>query len=292
MYSVKKMLSVILCCLLLMAPVSIRPSLASEGGVVGTWTNPNAGSTASYEPFEGAWTNPNAGSTASYEPFDHYSTLKPAPTPTPTHTQTQRPQPVKDLNTDTTVKANYSAKDNGNGGITVEELGTYMCKVSYLGKTEVVLTAELSFGTVVPKDKQLAVIYTPKTGKASLRSLASANADILEQCKAGFLVSVMEYGKPYSRINYKNTVGYILTDCLKFYSVSEKTEGKGMLCYNGKTSGDTTVNIRLEADVGSRKIGNFIIGTEVTIIKYDDEWCEIEVGGLRGFIKTAFLMKI
>ncbi len=175
--------------------------------------------------------------------------------------------------------------------VTLEELGTHTSKVSYQGKSKDVPTAELSFGKDVPEDKKLAVIYTPKTGKASLRESASGNADVLKQCKAGTLVSVLEYGKTYSLINYKNTAGYILTDCLKFHGIAAETDGKGVLSYNGKTSGGTTINIRLAADGGSRKIGEFRTGTEVTIIKYGDAWCEIEVGGIRGFVMTAYLVK-
>lgn len=188
-------------------------------------------------------------------------------------------------------KSGASAKDKGNGVVTLKELGTYMSKVSYQGETKEVPTAELNFGKDVPEDKKLAVIYTPKTGKASLRRSASGNAGILKQCKAGTLVGVLEYGKAYSLIIYKNTVGYIQTGCLKFYGAAAETEGKGKLGYHGKVSGGTTINIRLEADGGSRKIGEFRTGTEVTIMKYGDEWCEIEVGGIRGFVLTEFLVK-
>ncbi len=188
-------------------------------------------------------------------------------------------------------KGAASTNDNANGVVTLKELGTHTSKVSYQGTTMDVPTAELSFGKDVPEDKKLAVIYTPKTGKASLRRSASYNADILKQCKAGVLVSVLEYGETYSLINYKNTNGYILTDCLKFHSVAAEAEGKGVLCYKGKSSGSTTINIRLAADSGSRKIGEFKTGIEVTIIKYGDEWCEIEVGGIRGFVMTMYLVK-
>jgi hypothetical protein len=188
-------------------------------------------------------------------------------------------------------KSGASAKDNGNGKIKLKELGTYTSKVSYQGKTLEVRTAELSLGKDVPEDKKLAVIYTPRTGKASLRRSASLKADMLKQCKAGTLVIVLEYGETYSLINYKNTAGYILNECLQFHGAASKAEGKGKLGYKGKVSGGTTVNIRLEADGGSRRIGEFRTGTEVTIIKYGDEWCEIEVGGLRGFVMTEFLVK-
>ena len=195
------------------------------------------------------------------------------------------------VSTTTTTTETAQTATAGGVAVTLEELGTHTSKVSYQGKSTKVPTSELSFGKDVPEDKKLAVIYTPKTGKASLRKSASSNADVLKQCKAGTLVSVLEYGKTYSKISYKNTVGYILTDCLKFHGVTGEAEGKGILSYNGKTSGGTTVNIRLAADSGSRKIGEFRTGTEVTVIKYGDEWCEIEVDGIRGFVMTAYLVK-
>lgn len=222
------------------------------------------------------------------------------------HVEYSRPSettpPVKDPNRDIPIKGKGgplgegqkngpSAKYKENVEVTVDELGTYICKVSYLDKTEEFLTSDLNFGTDVPEDKKLAVIYTPRTGKASLRRSASGRAGALKQCKAGTLVIVLEYGMAYSLINYKNTAGYILTECLKFHGATEGIECKGMLGYKGKVSGGTTVNILLEADGGSRKIGEFRTGTEVAIINYGDEWCEIEVGGLRGFVMTEFLVK-
>jgi len=208
------------------------------------------------------------------------------------------PQPVNDPNKDTFGKVtsdwkgqmgNASSKDNANGVVTLKELGTHTSKVSYQGTTMEVPTAELNFGVDVPEDKKLAVIYTPKTGKASLRKSASDNADMLKQCKAGSLVIVLEYGKTFSLINYKNTVGYILTDCLKFHGVAPEPDGKGVLSHNGKATGGTTVNIRLEADSGSRKIGEFRTGTEVMVIKRSEEWCEIEVSGFRGFVLNRYI---
>lgn len=194
------------------------------------------------------------------------------------------PQPVKDPNADSFgkgkgkslgkgLKIGPSTKYKENVKVTVDELGTYMCRVSYLSKTEEVLTADLIFGTDIPEDKKLAIIYTPKTGKAGLRSSASGDANVIIQCKAGTLVSVLEYGKTYTMIYYKNYVGYLLTDCLKFHGVAKEAFGIGKLSYNGKASGGTTVNIRLEADSGSRKIGEFKTGTEVTVIKKNEEWC-------------------
>ncbi len=174
--------------------------------------------------------------------------------------------------------------------VTIKTLGSAISTVSYNGGTYEVLTADLSFGQDVPEDKKLAVIHTPRTGKASLRKSASGDANLLKQCKAGTLVGVLEYGKTYTKINYKNAVGYILTDCLKFHGIAGESVDTGKLIYNGKATGGTTINIRLEADGGSRTIGEFKTGTEVLVIQRGGEWCEIEVNGIRGFVMAKYLM--
>ena len=183
-----------------------------------------------------------------------------------------------------------SAAAGKDQAVTVKELGTHMSKVSIQGKVLYVPTAELSFGKDVPDNKRLAVIYTPKTGKAGLRASAQGHADIIKQCKAGTLVSVLEMGKTYTKINYKNTVGYVQTDCLKFIDAAAETASKGVLSYKGKTTGGTTVNIRLQADGGSRKIGEMRTGTEVTVFALVDGWYEIEAQGIRGYVMQEYLV--
>ncbi len=177
----------------------------------------------------------------------------------------------------------------GDVSVTINTLGSVFSTITHNGSTYEVATADLNFGKDMPEDKKLAVIYTPKTGKATLRRSASNNADMLKQCKAGTLVSVLEYGETYCLINYKNTNGYILTDCLKFHGVAAQTEGKGVLSYNGKTNGGTTVNIRNAANKGSAKIGEWKTGTEVTVWGHEDGWYEIETNGMRGFVLEEFL---
>ena len=90
----------------------------------------------------------------------------------------------------------------------------------------------------VAENKKLATIYAPRTGKASLRQTASSKGTLLKNCKAGTIVSVLAIGNGYTRINYKGTVGYIKTACLKFYGDSEST-AHGVLSYKGNTGGGT-----------------------------------------------------
>ena len=173
--------------------------------------------------------------------------------------------------------------------VVIEQLGTTTTTVSYQGTTREVPTAEINFSADVPADKRIAVVYAPNTGKASLRAKASSSADVLKKCKAGTIVSVLEYGKKFCKINYNGSVGYILTSCLQFHSPEEQPTGTGVLSYKGKATGSTTINIRNDADGDSAKITEWRTGTEVLVFGIDGKWYEIEANGMRGYVKDEFL---
>lgn len=182
-----------------------------------------------------------------------------------------------------------TATSSGNVQVTLEQLGSTTSKVRYNGTTTEVNTADLVFSTDVPADKRIAVVYAPNTGKASLRAKASSSADVLKKCKAGTIVSVLEYGKKFCKINYNGSVGYILTSCLQFHSPEEQPTGTGVLSYKGKATGGTTINIRNDADGDSAKITEWRTGTEVLVFGKEGKWYEVEANGMRGYVKDEFL---
>ena len=182
-----------------------------------------------------------------------------------------------------------TATSSGNVQVTLEQLGTTTSKVTYNGTTTEVNTADLVFSSDVPEGKRIAVVYAPNTGKASLRAKASSSADVLKKCKAGTIVSVLEYGKKFCKINYNGSVGYILTSCLQFISPDEQPVGTGVLTYKGKATGRTTINVRNDADGDSAKITEWRTGTEVLVFGKEGKWYEVEANGMRGFVKEEFL---
>ena len=182
-----------------------------------------------------------------------------------------------------------TAATRGNVQVTLEQLGSTTSKVRYNGTTTEVNTADLVFSSDVPEDKRIAVVYAPNTGKASLRAKASSSADVLKKCKAGTIVSVLEYGKKFCKINYNGSVGYILTSCLQFISPDEQSVGTGVLTYKGKATGRTTINVRNDADGDSAKITEWRTGTEVLVFGKEGKWYEVEANGMRGFVKEEFL---
>ena len=178
--------------------------------------------------------------------------------------------------------------NEGGTAVGVVELGRTSSKIQYQGKTVSVSTSDLTFSENVPENKKLATIYAPRTGKASLRQTASSKGTLLKNCKAGTIVSVLAIGNGYTRINYKGTVGYIKTACLKFYGDSGST-AQGVLSYKGNTGGGTTVNGRNTPKGDSAKVAEWRTGTEVTILSHTNGWYEIEAKGIHGYVMDEFL---
>ena len=192
-----------------------------------------------------------------------------------------------------TVQSQSSAQtetqaNEGGTAVGVVELGRTSSKIQYQGKTVSVSTSDLTFSENVPENKKLATIYAPRTGKASLRQTASSKGTLLKNCKAGTIVSVLAIGNGYTRINYKGTVGYIKTACLKFYGDSEST-AQGVLSYKGNTGGGTTVNVRNTPKGDSAKVAEWRTGTEVTILSHENGWYEIEANGMHGYVMEKYV---
>ena len=173
--------------------------------------------------------------------------------------------------------------------VTVKTLGTQESIILVDGEETTVPTSELVFNTEVDADKAIAVIHAPNSGKCSLRKKASKSAGVITKCKAGTVVCVLQYGKQFCKISYNGTTGYVLTSCLKFYGAEPEVIGTGVLTYNGKATGRTTINIRNAADGDSAKIAEWRTGTQVQVFALHDGWYEIEYNGIHGYVMQKFL---
>lgn len=206
----------------------------------------------------------------------------PAPTPNATNKPSYNVLAVK------AVPVSLTAADSERRTVTIVELGMHTCTVQLDGNTFVLPTVDLTFAQNVPEENKIAVIHAPRTGKCTLRSTASSNGKALKQCKAGMLAAVLEYGPEYCKIHDGSETGYVQTSCLMFYdNANEPTEG--MLTYNGKGTGKTTINIRCTADKGSAKVAEWPTGTTVSVFAYEDGWYRIEYNGVHGFVMEEFL---
>jgi len=168
-------------------------------------------------------------------------------------------------------------------------LSSYESVIEVNGERLTVLTSELEFASTAKEEERLAVIYAPRTGKATMRAKASQNAKMVKNCKAGRYALVLEKGKNFTKIYYNNAVGYIRTDCLKFYPIAIEPWPEGLLSLNGYTNGLSDINIRNKPEHGSHICDLYQTGTAIRVIEIGDTWTEVEINRVRGYIQTKFL---
>lgn len=171
----------------------------------------------------------------------------------------------------------------------IDVLSSYESEITVSGEKITVLTSELEFASSADEDERLAVIYAPRTGEATLRKSASQSAAMVKNCKGGRYALVLEKGRNFTRIYYNNAVGYIRTDCLKFYPIATEPWPEGVLSLNGYTNGQAEINIRNKADYGTHICGTYPTGTVVRVIETGKSWTEVEIDRIRGFIQSRFL---
>ena len=199
---------------------------------------------------------------------------------------------VSTVTNSSTQKTQKAIKDDAvvrysNEAVQLIRLGVATSTVLLNGEEKEVPTFELDFGSTAEKEKQVAVIHAPKTGKCTLRAKALDSGKALQKCKAGTVVMVLEYGRNWCKISDNGNVGYVQTDCLKWYDA--ETEGTGLLSYNGRTTGSTTINVRNTSSGDSAKIAEWPTGTEVEVFGLENGWYEIEYDGIHGFVMEKFL---
>lgn len=136
-----------------------------------------------------------------------------------------------------------------------------------------------------------AIVYAPRTGKASLRQRAAGNGKVIDKLVDGTIVYVVKEGKNYTQVLYNGMTGYIITSALEMVDPEQKPIGLGMITHNGKVVRNSNINVRSDGTGKGRKIDEWPTGTEVIVwsLAENGEWYEIEYDGLRVWIQAKFL---
>lgn len=136
-----------------------------------------------------------------------------------------------------------------------------------------------------------ALVYAPRTGKASLWNKPSGKRNVIEKLKDGTIVSIVEEGSKYTQVLYDGKAGYILNSALETLDPEQLPMGEGVLSYNGKTSGGTGINVRSDASSKARKIDVWPRGTKVIIwsVSEDGGWYEIQHDDMRLYVQAKYL---
>lgn len=261
---------------------------------------------------------------AGYMMLQFLSTKDPSVTPAPSATKTPPP-----MTEDTTlyIKTGNSGKLNlrADASSSSTSLGLYENGTAVIvthredgwayahvdGKTGWMmlkfLTAQVPGSTPTPKplptpppateDTQM-YVKTGNTGKLNLRSLKDGNSESLGLYANDTPVRVTHREDGWAYVKVDSKEGWMM---LKFLTSQDPsatptpkpgqtpppvTENTLMIVKTGNTG---KLNLRAEADKGSKSLGMYANGTEVTVTHREDGWAYVTVEGQKGCMMLKFL---
>lgn len=173
--------------------------------------------------------------------------------------------------------------------VTVVYIGLARSMIEINGTQMMVNTCDLAWSTEAPTNQVLAVVDANRVGYAALRANTSTRSFILDHCITGRVVRVLSTGKNWTKVDYDGMRGYVLTSSLAFYPNAIRSYETGLIAYEGRTTGKSTINIRANAKNNSRILGDYVLGTPLTIFERDDKWCEVDVAGWHCYILTEYV---
>lgn len=158
------------------------------------------------------------------------------------------------------------------------------------GRTEMtVRTSDVSFPSEDGESVQLAMIDTPKSGRATMFKRASSKAAIINKCQTNRIVAVRSASKKFVKVHYEDAEGFVSAGSVKLLNAHSGEIETAVIAYRGNTKSRSTVKVRQKASGSSRALDEFACGTQVAVVARGKEWTEIEVADLHGFILTEFL---
>ena len=164
--------------------------------------------------------------------------------------------------------------------VEVVYMGIVRSMIRLNGQEKLVNTVYMSWKTDAPEDKVLAVVDTPKGGYAWLRREPGnkiTNPKI-QQVRTDSVLRVISTGKNWTLVDYHGMRAYIQSSSLEFFRNDHTDFDPGLIAVKGKTQGKDTVHVR-SRDRGCRDLGEYRLGTPITVFDIVDNWAEIDICG-------------
>ena len=158
------------------------------------------------------------------------------------------------------------------------------------GQEILVDTVDLKWQSEAPEDHLLAVVDAPRVGYAWLRKKPSnkkTNPKIM-QVRTDSIVRVISTGENWTLVDYNGTRAYIQTAALEFYCNDHTGFEAGYVSVKGKIQGKDSVHVR-SRDKGCRDLGEYQLGTPVTVFDVVDDWAEIDICGWHCRLQTKYI---
>lgn len=180
--------------------------------------------------------------------------------------------------------------------VQVLEKGTTWTKVSVGGIVGYMMTEYLKFDTTPsptppPTGGKAVVSNPPPQTRLILRAGPSTSAASLGSFYNGTVVDVLEYGPVWTRVLVNGIDGYMMTKYLTFGSdINPPAPGQViMVAVVAHPNPSEYLNLRAARSYNAAVLRRFYNGTIVNVYEYASDWCRVEVGGLNGYMATAYL---
>ena len=187
----------------------------------------------------------------------------------------------------------YLTQEGGQTEVRDAQMGLAWSQVTLDGETIEVRTADLEWGSQAPEEQRMAVVYAPKSGKASVYADTKSKKAVLCKAEDGLVLMVLNVGERYAKVWVKGHVGYMLTTTLTFHAIADAgtdgLPGRGVLSSKGKTEGRAKISVKDRPKSAGRVVQKLPIGTPVTVFSDTGNWAEVDAGGYHGFIQSKYL---
>ena len=120
-----------------------------------------------------------------------------------------------------------------------------------------------------------------------LRSGPSKQDDVLASYPVGKKVTVHSYGSTWCHVSVDGTMGYMMSEFLS----TVKPDSSGSASYTAYVTSQNGKGVRMRMGAGKYfpTIATYSVGTRVTVLAYDEDWCKVRVGTNTGYMMTDFL---
>ena len=140
-----------------------------------------------------------------------------------------------------------------------------------------------------PSSPSLQTVYvtSPNGGVVAMREGASTKYRALAYLSVGTSVQILSAGSTWDKIQYGNTIGYMMS---KYLTTSSPVTPSGLSITAYVTSSNGAgVNLRTGAGTGYGIIGKYKVGTQVTILSQGSVWDYVRIGSRTGYMMHKYL---
>jgi len=130
------------------------------------------------------------------------------------------------------------------------------------------------------------------TGSTSLnlREGGSYGSDVIGSIPGGGIVAILSYGDAWSKVQYGQQTGYVVTSYLTLSTVyPQDIESSGSSAMVSLPGGIGSAPLRSSASTSATIILYVPHGTQVTVHSNDGSWCRVSVSGVSGYILSSAL---